>query len=345
MVEQSVPIRAPSARPVNRNASRVTGRFTVFLTLALASAAFAAETRELVIDTTSEPILTRGLGVVTQLDMDVYLARMPEHQRPVFLQSRGRIGEALNNLILPRQIVAEARERAPDLFNEPLLQGQLYQGAVVQIAERYMDRLWQQERLDDYTDQARELFLTSPERLPLPERVSFTHVLVQAGDSRSEAEAMRRILEVHEQAEAGTPLGKLAGSYSDDPSVTDNQGRFDDVELASLDKRVAEMLKTLKPGERSQPFRSRFGWHIVQLHDLSQPKPDSFEDVRERALELAESLHEQRFRESVLRRFHAQPTAVEPGSIEQLLARYPVDGLDLERVSEDVRQRMGIESP
>lgn len=319
---------------------RIIATFTLAI-LSCQASLLRAETACQITAPESPPIFMRGDGVVSQLDMDVYLARIPEHHRPAFLDSRQRLGEALENLVLPRQFVAEARVRAPELFVEPLLRGQLYQGALVLVAERYMDHLWEQQRLDDYSQQARELWLTHPELLELPAKISFSHILVQTGQARSEIDAMRRILHVYDLIEQGSSITELADEFSDDQASGENNGRYDEVDIDSLDGRVVEMVRTLEPGELSQPFRSQYGWHIVALHDRHHPDIESFEQIQAKAKELAKKRHETRFRESVLRRFYSEPSQVVDGAVEKLLKRYPVEETDLEKIADEIRQKLG----
>tara|TARA_Y100001933_G_scaffold258218_1_gene305869 strand:+ start:1781 stop:2779 length:999 start_codon:yes stop_codon:yes gene_type:complete len=293
------------------------------------------------IERESDVFMRRGDGVVTQLDFDVYLSQMPPHHRPAFVSSPDNISDALNQLMTPRQLAAEAREKAPEVVNDPLLQGQMYQAAIVQIAERYMTHIWEQERLDDYTDQAREIFLVRKDLLRQPLRADFTHVLIRSGGSRGELDAMKSIINVYDLLAEGRTVENLAAEYSEDPQAESNSGRYEDVEVSTLDPAVSEMVQQLQPGQISQPFRSEFGWHILKLNDQWRPEVESFDQVRDQALNVAEQRHKTQVRERILRRFNLKENEFEPGAVEALTSRYKASEQDLEKLKADIRKRLG----
>lgn len=315
----------------------------VLLASTLGSGAVIAETvsDRIEIERESELFLRRGEGAVTQLDLDVYLARMPQHHRAAFISSPERIGNVLEELITPRQLAAEARREAPGVVADPLFQAQMYQAAVVQIAERYMTHIWTQERLDDYGSQARELYLVRKDLLRLPQQADFTHVLIRSAGTRGELDAMKSIFNLYELLAEGRPLSELAADYSEDPQAENNSGRYEGVDINSLDEAVAEMVRELPPGEISQPFRSELGWHIVELHQRYRPEIESFDQVRERALEIAEQRHRSAVSERILRRLSQQENEFQPGAVEALMKRYEASEQDLEKLKSDIASRLG----
>lgn len=293
--------------------------------------------RELATETSSAPIVTRGAGTVTQLDMDVFLQRVPPHRRAAFLSDPDRIAEALTSLMLPRQLASRALSELPEFVGEPLFQARMQQALIVLLAERYMEHAWETQQLDDYEDQARELYLVRKDLLRKPVHADFTHILVRAGSVRSELDAMRSILNVYERLGDGAQLSELAAEYSEDPNVSENGGRYDGAALEDLDPAVADMLRQLEPGRISQPFRSEAGWHIVELHDRYRPELGSFEEERARAVEIARNRHRNRIRERILQEFNQVPAEYAPGAIDELLARYRPEGSDLEQLEAEIR--------
>jgi len=244
------------------------------------------------------PIIARqGDALVTAADLDVYVGRIPEEDRASFLRSRLRLGGALENLMLPRLIANEAD--ANGFSNRTDIVSKVYQSAVVLIAQEYMEYLFESQALDNYEQKARELFITEPELFRSPERVSFTHVLIQSGQERGELDAMRSIFNVYERLSDGASVEEMAVEYSDDPAVEDNNGRYEAVDKASLDPVVATALSVMEPGQISEPVRSNFGWHVIRLDDNIERENLEWELAQAQAIELARSRH----RELVLERF------------------------------------------
>lgn len=268
----------------------------------------------------SEKLAEQGDVVVTKADLTAFLSRIPEEHRGGFLRSRDRIGRALDNLMLPRLIVAAAKEDG--LLDDSEIHGQLYQSAVVLISQEYMDRYFRNQELEDYSAIARELYLTEPERFQSDPTISFTHVLVEVGRERGELGAMRSIFSVYEQLQAGESLDTLASEISDDPAVKDNQGRYSGVEPESLDPAVAAALSIMNPGDISEPVRSEFGWHILRLDEKTPAQPLDWEDAQEQALLAARSQHMDTARERLVQRVREGQMEVDVPELQRFLDQY-----------------------
>jgi peptidyl-prolyl cis-trans isomerase SurA len=99
-----------------------------------------------------------------------------------------------------------------------------------------------------------------------------------------ENETKAKLIDIRNRILGGEDFSKLAKEYSDDPSVISNGGEMG---WSGRGRMVPEYEATafkLKPGEISMPFRSQFGFHIMQLierrgneyqtrHILMSPEP------------------------------------------------------------------------
>lgn len=102
------------------------------------------------------------------------------------------------------------------------------------------------------------------------------HILVRLNEIVSEAEARNRLNDLKYRVENGAEFAELARLHSDDPSAA----RGGDLGWLSPGDTVPEFeraMSALKPGQVSAPFRSPFGWHIVQVlerreQDMSQDR-------------------------------------------------------------------------
>ncbi|AKS40878.1 peptidylprolyl isomerase [Wenzhouxiangella marina] len=270
------------------------------------------------------PVLARqGNALVTAAEMDAYLSRIPEEDRPGFLRSRARLGTALENLMLPRLIAHEADESG---FSERVdVNAMAYQSNVVLIAQEYMDHLFQSQELETYGPKAREIYLTEPELFRLPERVSFTHILILSGRERGELDAMRNMLDVYERLSDDVSFEELAMEYSEDPGVAENSGSYVAVDPNNLDPAVAAVLSLLEPGQISEPVRSTFGWHILRLDENVEGEMLDWEQAEARALELARSRHRDLLFERLVQRLRSE---IMDTDIEALQAYLDSKGVD-----------------
>ena len=72
------------------------------------------------------------------------------------------------------------------------------------------------------------------------------------------------VTDAYNQLLAGTPF-EMVARQSDDLSTAEKGGYISDATLAQLPHEYVKVLSTLKEGEFSKPFLSRYGWHIVKL--------------------------------------------------------------------------------
>jgi peptidyl-prolyl cis-trans isomerase SurA len=102
------------------------------------------------------------------------------------------------------------------------------------------------------------------------------HILIRLNEVVSENDARRRLAELRERVENGADFAELARLHSDDASAA----RGGDLGWLSPGDTVPEFeraMNALEPRKVSAPFKSAFGWHIVQVlerreQDMSQDR-------------------------------------------------------------------------
>ena len=90
------------------------------------------------------------------------------------------------------------------------------------------------------------------------------HILVRLNEVVSENDARNRLGELKDRIENGTDFAELARLHSDDTTAA----RGGDLGWVSPGDTVPEFeraMVALKPGQVSAPFKTAFGWHIVQV--------------------------------------------------------------------------------
>ncbi len=103
------------------------------------------------------------------------------------------------------------------------------------------------------------------------------HILIRLNEVVSETEAKQRLSSLRERVVLGNAdFGELARQHSEDASAA----RGGDLGWLSPGDTVPEFQRAmdgLKPGETSEPVRSPFGWHLIQVlerrdEDMSKEK-------------------------------------------------------------------------
>ncbi len=91
-------------------------------------------------------------------------------------------------------------------------------------------------------------------------------IIYPKAEREADEYAIEQLKEFKTQIESGRDMKTLASLYSDDPSAKQNGGMFEMNRTEKLfDPTFLQKAFTLKEGQISSPFKSQFGYHIVQL--------------------------------------------------------------------------------
>jgi len=99
------------------------------------------------------------------------------------------------------------------------------------------------------------------------EEVKASHILIKPSVILSEAKAEAQLQDMLNEINAGdATFADLAKEFSQGPTSV-RGGDLGWADPRSYDPAFKEALATMKTGEYHKPFRSSFGWHIIQLND------------------------------------------------------------------------------
>lgn len=99
------------------------------------------------------------------------------------------------------------------------------------------------------------------------EEVKASHILIKPSIILSEAKAEAQLQGLLDKITAGdATFEELAKEYSEGPTSV-RGGDLGWADPKSYDPAFKDALATMKVGEYHKPFRSSFGWHIIQLND------------------------------------------------------------------------------
>lgn len=92
------------------------------------------------------------------------------------------------------------------------------------------------------------------------------HILIKPSIILSEEKARSMLAGFAKDLRAGTAdFGELAKEYSEDPGSALKGGEYDWTDPTTYVPAFKDTLLSLKENEISEPFRTQFGWYIVQL--------------------------------------------------------------------------------
>jgi len=101
------------------------------------------------------------------------------------------------------------------------------------------------------------------------------HILIRTSDEVDGEQARQTLLELKKKIENGKNFAELASEYSEDPGSKIKGGDLGWVSPGELVPAFENVMNSLSEGQLSEPFKTRFGWHLIQVlerrdHDKSK---------------------------------------------------------------------------
>ena len=143
---------------------------------------------------------------------------------------------------------------------------------------------------EDYADKVtvsedyiQDYYESNPEKFKSPKTVEARHILIKLNPDANAEEvenARQRIETVLDMAKGGQDFAELAKKYSEGPTKAQggNLGAF---RREAMVKPFADKAFSMKPGEISEPVRTRFGWHIIKVEKVNPEKTSSLSEARD----------------------------------------------------------------
>lgn len=123
------------------------------------------------------------------------------------------------------------------------------------------------------------------------EQTRVRHILLMPSAIRTDEETQDAVEDLHARIVAGEDFAQIAKEHSEDPGTALSGGDLDWTTGDMLDPDFVSAMNATAVGELSQPFRSSFGWHILEVQGRRQQ--DVSDDTRrDYALRI---LHQRRF--------------------------------------------------
>jgi len=104
----------------------------------------------------------------------------------------------------------------------------------------------------------------------LGEEVNASHLLIRVAEDANPADtlvAYRKIEEIRAKVDAGGDFNSLAQQFSEDPSASQNEGQLGYFSAMQMVYDFENAAYGLNINEVSQPVRTRFGYHLIKVHD------------------------------------------------------------------------------
>jgi peptidyl-prolyl cis-trans isomerase SurA len=111
------------------------------------------------------------------------------------------------------------------------------------------------------------------------DEVNVRHILIKPSEIRSDAASKRLVERLHQRIQSGEDFAELAKSFSEDPGSALNGGSLSWIDPSALVPEFREVMANTASGELSKPFKTGYGWHILQV--MGRRATDSSAEFRE----------------------------------------------------------------
>jgi peptidyl-prolyl cis-trans isomerase SurA len=109
-------------------------------------------------------------------------------------------------------------------------------------------------------------------------QVHARHILIKPNELQDDATVQQKLSAIRERILKGENFAATASVVSEDPGSSAEGGDLGWASPGTFVPEFEKQLAQLQPDEISQPFRTQFGWHIIQL--LGRRQFDTTDDVR-----------------------------------------------------------------
>ena len=121
-----------------------------------------------------------------------------------------------------------------------------------------------------------------PELFRTDEMLSASHLLKMAKTDEEFEKALEQVKALRDRLHKGEDFTELVRAESDDKGNDGNLGTFGKGRMVPEFEKAAYALEA---GELSEPVRTQFGWHLIQLHEKIPSKVTPFEEIKEKVIE------------------------------------------------------------
>ena len=150
--------------------------------------------------------------------------------------------------------------------------------ASVSYLELSLDDLLDDIKIDE--QELRAIYEQSAESFVSDEKRQTRHILLSTSDGEGEDAQQAKAEKLVSELRAGGDFAELAKTNSEDPGSANNGGSLGLVERGQMVPQFEQAAFSLAEGEISDPVKSPFGYHIIQVEKIQASQQQPFAEVK-----------------------------------------------------------------
>lgn len=204
-------------------------------------------------------------------------------------------------------------KKAFEKINNPMVQNLEDLKREVSDQIRFNQLLEEESQCEDVPEsEALKYYEDRPELFRIEEQLSASHILKMAKTEEEFDRALETAREWRERLVKGDDFTALVQAESDDKGNDGNLGTFGRGRMVPEFEKAAYALQA---GELSEPVKTQFGWHLIQLHERIEETVTPFEEIKEKVIEFLTERKKDKVFERFLDGLKAEATIEEVSGI------------------------------
>jgi peptidyl-prolyl cis-trans isomerase C len=269
-----------------------------FFLFGLYGSAFAAE---------KEDILAQvGSNKLTLEEFESQIQSLPPRLQMALLRNPLLKEQFLDRWVDITLIAQEARDKKLD--QDPEIQAKIEDIMNAVLAQEFLHR--EIESKVKMTDDEIEIYYKGhKEEFTNPESVKARHILLkvpEGADEKAWKEAESKAKDIKKKLKNGEDFAELAKKYSDDPGSKNKGGDLGFLTKGRMVPEFESAAFSLKPGELSDPVKTEFGYHIIEVKEKKAAGTKALPEVQAQIRQTLQREKQQQLQDELIKKLKAK---------------------------------------
>ncbi|MEA3385697.1 MAG: peptidylprolyl isomerase [Thermodesulfobacteriota bacterium] len=269
-----------------------------------------------------------GSYKLTLEEFEIQIQSLPPQLQMALLRNPQLKEQFLNRWVDITLIAQEARDKKLD--QDPEIQAKIEDIMNAVLAQEFLQReIEDNVKITD--DEIETYYKGHVEEFTISESAKARHILLkvpEGADEKAWAEAESKARDIKKKLENGEDFAELAKKYSDDPGSKNKGGDLGFFTKGSMVPEFESAAFSLKPGEVSDPVKTNFGYHIIEVQEKKAASTKTLAEVQAQIRQNLQKEKQQQLQDAL---------------IEKLKVKYPVK-VNKDLIAEDKPEDKSQES-
>ncbi len=250
-----------------------------------------------------------GSYKLTLEEFETQIQSLPPQLQMALLRNPQLKGQFLDRWVDITLIAQEARDKKLD--QDPEVQAKIEDIMNAVLAQEFLQReIEGKVKITD--DEIETYYKDHKEEFTNPESVKARHILLkipEGADEKAWTETESKARDIKKKLENGEDFAELAKKYSDDPGSKNKGGDLGFFTKGRMVPEFESAAFSLKPGELSDPVKTDFGYHLIEVQEKKAAGTKTLAEVQAQIRQTLQTEKQQQLQDAL---------------IEKLKAKYPV---------------------